>query len=452
LIAGRPVRLSRAQLETLAIVAYRQPITRPEVDEIRGVDSSATLRLLMDRSLIRILGKKEDVGRPILYGTTKEFLDFFSLGDLRELPTLREYSELTDESRKVMSDRLGIAPDKPDPDGGEGGTSGDGGSMPPSGEGDGGAGSDTPADVGAAPEVVDLDEVFARAPESAQAESGASWIAAIRADASATDPAPGDSPGDSSESPDVAPDEPAADDDHGGDTATVLEKGPRPFDDASDDGLGDATVAEKPDAANVDEPEDNPEQEAATPDAPILDVTDRQILEAHDAPELAANDMPADIATGDAASPDDGEFADGSGPTLEPAVATADDSAAVDAVVQMSYEPDASWPDASDGVEAEPAPHAATELCADDELAPEHPVMDDAPEPSLASITTLASDPVERFDAAAAELPIGLGMTASHSNETLEPDGDSRSELVPPTIESDPRSLGDTPSTEPVSD
>jgi segregation and condensation protein B len=111
LIAGRPVRLSRAQLETLAIIAYRQPITRPEVDEIRGVDSSATLRLLMDRSLIRILGKKEDVGRPLLYGTTKEFLDFFSLHDLRELPTLREYSELTAESRKVMSDRLGVGPD-----------------------------------------------------------------------------------------------------------------------------------------------------------------------------------------------------------------------------------------------------------------------------------------------------------------------------------------------------
>ena len=108
LIAGRPVRLSRAQLETLAIVAYRQPITRPEIDEIRGVDSSNTLRLLLERSLIRVLGKREEVGRPTLYGTTKEFLDFFSLGDLRELPTLREYSELTAESRQVMSDRLGV--------------------------------------------------------------------------------------------------------------------------------------------------------------------------------------------------------------------------------------------------------------------------------------------------------------------------------------------------------
>jgi segregation and condensation protein B len=141
LIAGRPVRLSRAQLETLAIIAYRQPITRPEIDEIRGVDSSATLKLLIDRALIRILGKKEEVGRPMLYGTTKEFLDFFSLGDLRELPTLREYSELTDESRRVMSDRLGIGLDETarasDGDDGEGGEGGEG-----DGEGGGSEGGD----------------------------------------------------------------------------------------------------------------------------------------------------------------------------------------------------------------------------------------------------------------------------------------------------------------------
>ena len=102
LVAGRPVRLSRAQLETLAIIAYRQPITRPEIDQIRGVDSGGTLKLLLDRSLVRILGKKEEPGRPMLYGTTREFLDFFSLKDLRELPTLREYSELTEESRLAV--------------------------------------------------------------------------------------------------------------------------------------------------------------------------------------------------------------------------------------------------------------------------------------------------------------------------------------------------------------
>jgi segregation and condensation protein B len=102
LVQGRPVRLSRAQLETLALVAYRQPITRPEIDQIRGVDSGGTLKILLDRSLIRMLGKKEEVGRPLLYGTTREFLDFFSLRDLRELPTLREYSELSEESLQAV--------------------------------------------------------------------------------------------------------------------------------------------------------------------------------------------------------------------------------------------------------------------------------------------------------------------------------------------------------------
>ncbi len=176
LIAGRPVRLTRAQLETLAIIAYRQPITRPEIDEIRGVDSSATLKLLIDRALIRILGKKEEVGRPMLYGTTKEFLDFFSLGDLRELPTLREYSELTDESRQVMTDRLGIAPDGGDEGGGNGGSGGggggDGGAGPAGGfePEPGDAGSD--AGVGAAAEVVELEEMLATMRGRASDEQG----------------------------------------------------------------------------------------------------------------------------------------------------------------------------------------------------------------------------------------------------------------------------------------
>jgi segregation and condensation protein B len=102
LVAGRPVRLSRAQTETLAIVAYRQPITRPEIDDIRGVDSGGTLRILLDRNLIRVLGKKEEPGRPLLYGTTKEFLEFFNLSELSELPTLREFSELTEDSAQKI--------------------------------------------------------------------------------------------------------------------------------------------------------------------------------------------------------------------------------------------------------------------------------------------------------------------------------------------------------------
>ncbi len=106
LIAGRPVRLSRAQLDTLAIVAYRQPITRPEIDEIRGVDSGSTLKILLDRNLIRIMGKREEVGRPMLYGTTKDFLEFFNLSELRDLPTLREFHELNDEGMAEV-DKLG---------------------------------------------------------------------------------------------------------------------------------------------------------------------------------------------------------------------------------------------------------------------------------------------------------------------------------------------------------
>jgi segregation and condensation protein B len=98
LVAGKPVKLSRAQLETLAIVAYRQPITRAEIDEIRGVDSGGALKGLLDRGLVRVLGKKEEPGRPMLYGTSKEFLEFFNLKDLKELPTLREFYELNEES------------------------------------------------------------------------------------------------------------------------------------------------------------------------------------------------------------------------------------------------------------------------------------------------------------------------------------------------------------------
>jgi segregation and condensation protein B len=103
----RPVRLTRAQVETLAIAAYRQPITRPEIDDIRGVDSGATLKLLLERDLVRILGKKDEPGRPLLYGTTTHFLEFFGLKSLKDLPTLREFTELNDESRRVAEAELG---------------------------------------------------------------------------------------------------------------------------------------------------------------------------------------------------------------------------------------------------------------------------------------------------------------------------------------------------------
>jgi segregation and condensation protein B len=101
-VKARPSRLSQPALETLAIIAYRQPVTRPEIDEIRGVDSGSTIKVLLDRSLIRVLGKKEEPGRPLLYGTSKEFLEFFNLRELRDLPSLREFHELTEESLREV--------------------------------------------------------------------------------------------------------------------------------------------------------------------------------------------------------------------------------------------------------------------------------------------------------------------------------------------------------------
>jgi len=100
--AKKPVRMTRAQLETLAIVAYRQPLTRPEVDDIRGVDSGPVLKTLLDRDLVRILGKKDEPGRPLLYGTAPSFLEFFGLKSLKDLPSLREFTELSDESRRTF--------------------------------------------------------------------------------------------------------------------------------------------------------------------------------------------------------------------------------------------------------------------------------------------------------------------------------------------------------------
>ena len=98
----KPQRLTRAALETLAIVAYRQPVTRPEIEDIRGVDSGAVVKALLERRLVKILGKKEEPGRPILYGTSKEFLEFFALKDLASLPTLREFHELSEEHRDIV--------------------------------------------------------------------------------------------------------------------------------------------------------------------------------------------------------------------------------------------------------------------------------------------------------------------------------------------------------------
>ena len=94
-LGGRPARMGKATLETLAIVAYRQPITKAEIEAIRGVDVDGVINTLLERNLIRAVARKDVPGRPFLYGTTPEFLQLFNLKDLSELPTLKEMDEIS---------------------------------------------------------------------------------------------------------------------------------------------------------------------------------------------------------------------------------------------------------------------------------------------------------------------------------------------------------------------
>jgi segregation and condensation protein B len=108
LLGTRPPRLSRPMLETLAIVAYRQPCTRVEVEAVRGVDADATLSTLLERRLVKITGRKETPGRPLLYGTTRDFLEVFGLPDLGALPPLRD---LGDNAELVLEADLTVTPE-----------------------------------------------------------------------------------------------------------------------------------------------------------------------------------------------------------------------------------------------------------------------------------------------------------------------------------------------------
>src|SRR5579862_1641010 len=93
-----PIRLSLPALETLAVIAYKQPVTVPEISDIRGVDSGGVIATLLDRKLITTAGRKQVIGRPILYKTTKEFLLRFGLKDVNELPSMEEFEKLVAES------------------------------------------------------------------------------------------------------------------------------------------------------------------------------------------------------------------------------------------------------------------------------------------------------------------------------------------------------------------
>lgn len=91
---GKPATLTPVMMETLAVIAYRQPVLKAEIDKVRGVDTGGAIKKLLERKLVRIVGRKDVPGKPIIYGTTQRFLEVFNLKDLAELPTLRELKEL----------------------------------------------------------------------------------------------------------------------------------------------------------------------------------------------------------------------------------------------------------------------------------------------------------------------------------------------------------------------
>ncbi len=130
LMAVKPARMSRANLETLAIIAYRQPVTRAEIEGIRGVNVDGVVSTLLERRLIRIVARKDVAGKPFLYGTTREFLETFNLKDLASLPTLQEMDDMTQALREpamagaeagmgAAAGRPGAVPGEGDPADGE---------------------------------------------------------------------------------------------------------------------------------------------------------------------------------------------------------------------------------------------------------------------------------------------------------------------------------------------
>ncbi|PYQ14595.1 MAG: SMC-Scp complex subunit ScpB [Acidobacteria bacterium] len=108
-----PTRLSIQALETLAVIAYKQPVTLPEIIELRGVKSGGVLKTLLEKRLIRITGRKPVVGRPMLYGTTKDFLLHFGLKDLSELPKIEEFAEVLGEEVDVAGLKRAIEAPRP---------------------------------------------------------------------------------------------------------------------------------------------------------------------------------------------------------------------------------------------------------------------------------------------------------------------------------------------------
>jgi segregation and condensation protein B len=153
-----PLRLTMPALETLSVIAYKQPVTLPEINEIRGVNCGGVIKTLLERRLITTAGRKPVIGRPILYRSSKQFLMRFGLADLDELPSLKEFEAL---AQAALGDDAGIAPAEPESEEGVGGPSGE--SVVPNTTGE----PETPMDFAAE----DLVEIAAPSQEEAHTES-----------------------------------------------------------------------------------------------------------------------------------------------------------------------------------------------------------------------------------------------------------------------------------------
>jgi len=118
-IKSKTLKFSQSSLETLAIIAYRQPVTRTEVENLRGVDCGTVLKSLLEKKLVRILGKKDIPGRPLIYGTSKEFLETFGLKDLKSLPTIKEIQALDEAPQYERQEELPLGQERSIPADGE---------------------------------------------------------------------------------------------------------------------------------------------------------------------------------------------------------------------------------------------------------------------------------------------------------------------------------------------
>ncbi len=163
-----PVRLTMPALETLSVVAYKQPVTAPEINEIRGVNCGGVLKTLLEKRLITTAGRKAVIGRPILYRTSKDFLMRFGLSDLEELPSLKEFEQL---AQAALGADEGIAPIEPESNEAQGDGGGSNGSVPMALEGE------SPADA----------DAFEQ-PKTAAAAAGSS-VSGASSEADAEEPA-----------------------------------------------------------------------------------------------------------------------------------------------------------------------------------------------------------------------------------------------------------------------